>query len=80
MKIPVRPGEPPKDAVLMNVERSDERWNTYELDDGSIIKFRAVVAEIWRVEGEYDAQGNPVYVVKAQNITDVTAPESVKRK
>lgn len=64
----------------MDVVRADERWNVYELDDGSVIKLRAIVSEIWRVEGESDQLGNPVYVIKSQNVTDVTTPENVKRK
>lgn len=79
-KLPAGPGQPPKDAVLMNIQRNDERWNVYELDDGATVKLRTLVTEIWRIENEFDAEGNPIYVIKSKNVTDVTVPDNLKRK
>lgn len=78
-KVSVKPGEPPKDAVLIEVTKPDEKWSIYELDDGTQLRMRTIVTEVWRVENEYDADGNPMYVVKAAGTMSVIAPENLKR-
>jgi len=78
-KISLGPGLPPQDAELMEIIKSDEKWNVYELDDGSQIRMRSTVIEIWRVLNAYDGDGNPAYYIKSQNITSVTAPDNLKR-
>ena len=75
----VVPGGPQKDVVLMDILKSDERLSEYEVDDGSQIRLKTVVTEIWRVENEYDADGNPLYVVKAQGMMSVIAPDNLKQ-
>jgi hypothetical protein len=75
----VEPGNVPKPAELMEVLKSDEKWSTYELDDGTHLRMRASVMEIWRVIDEYDADGNPQYVVKAAGAMSVFAPEGLKK-
>ena len=63
----------------MEVIKSDEKWNVYDLDDGSQIRMRATAIEIWRIVNAYDSDGNPGYVIKSQNITSVTTPDNLKR-
>ena len=63
----------------MEFTKSDEKWNVYELDDGTQIRMRATAVEAWRVVNAYDNEGNPVYVIKSQNITSVNSPENLKR-
>jgi len=73
------PGGPLKNAVLVDIVESDEKICTYDLDDGSQVRLRTVVTEIWRIEDEYDAEGNPMYSVKAQGTMSVIAPEKLRR-
>ncbi len=73
------PGQPPKPAELMEITRADEKFSIYDLDDGTQLRMRAAVTEIWRVIDEFDPDGNPFYVVKAQGTMSVLAPESLKR-
>jgi hypothetical protein len=75
----VEPGQAPKAAELMEVQKADEKWNTYDLDDGTQVRLRTTVTEIWKVIGEYDPEGNPKYVVKAAGAMSVIAPESLKK-
>lgn len=78
-KIQVAPGEPPKDAELIEVQQSSEQWNQYLLGDGTVIKLKVVVTEVWRVENEYDADGNPVYLVRSKNVLAVTSPDNLRK-
>lgn len=57
-----------------------EHWNEYLLDDRTVIRMKAVVTEVLRIEGEYDAQGNPSYMVLSTNVTHVSAPEDLKKE
>ncbi len=64
--------------VDFRIERED--WNEYQLMDGSHLRLRLVLSEVLRVEGEYDAEGNPVYVAKSGNVLTVRAPDNLKKQ
>ncbi len=63
--------------VDFRIERED--WNEYQLMDGSHLRLRLVLSEVLRVEGEYDAEGNPVYVAKSGNVLTIRAPDNLKK-
>jgi len=67
------------DAEEVRIESMEEGVNSYRLDDGSVIKARNVFVEVVRLLDRYDKDGQPVYVVKSQNIVSVSAPEELRR-
>jgi hypothetical protein len=69
-----------RDGVSVEISASKEPWSEYELEDGSVIKARTVLLDCIRVEGEYDLEGNPIYVLKANGIMNVIPPDSLRRK
>ncbi len=73
------PGGPLKDVELVEVQQSTEQWSQYLLSDGSVVRLKIVVTEVWRVIGEFDNDGNPLYMVKSSNIMAVNAPENIRR-
>ena len=77
--VQAEPGQPPKPAELMEVVKADEKWSIYDLDDGTQLRMRATVNEVWRLTGEYDPEGNPKYVIRAAGSMAVLAPESLKK-
>ncbi len=79
-KIVVTQGQPPKDAELMDVVEETEPWCVYKLADGTTVKAKTVVAEIWKVDNEYDSDNNPVYVLRGNPMLSVIAPPELKRK
>ena len=69
------------EGVEVPVEVSNERWSELTLEDGSVIRIKAVVLSVVRVEGRYDQDGNPMYVVKSGITTAVaSAPETLRKK
>lgn len=78
-KIVVRPNEPPKEAELIEIVSSNEPWNNYLLADGSTVRSKFVLSEVWRVIDEFDKDGNPVYVLSNSGIINVHAPDNLKR-
>ncbi len=67
------------DATEVDFETRKEDWNEYQLMDGSTIKMKLVMAEIFRVEGRYDNEGNPIYVLKSKNVLIVRSPDDLKK-
>ena len=57
-----------------------EDWNEYDLEDGSNIRMKTFVTDIIRLEGEYDSDKNPVYVVKSGSILVAKSPENLRKK
>ncbi len=68
------------DAETVDVTQSSERWNEYLLDDGTILKVKLVLTNVYRVEGQYDADGNPVYILQSTNVVSTNAPTDLQKK
>ncbi len=79
MKVQIQTSAGPKDAERVEIETRDETTSTFRLADGSEIRMRVAVTDILRVDGEYDGEGNPVYIVKSQNVVSVFSPENLRR-
>jgi len=76
-KIPYKGRE--VDAIEVEFQTRKEDWNEYQLMDGSTIKMKLVVSDIFRVPDEWDNEGNPVYVVRSNNVLVVRAPDNLKK-
>lgn len=68
------------DATLVPVTSSQEQWSEYILDDGSLLRLKTVVTEIYKIDEVYTAEGDPVYQVKSKNIASVITPEELKKR
>ena len=68
------------EAMLIDTMQASEQWSHYLLEDGSTLKVKIVVTKVFRIDDEYDAEGNPVYIFQSTNVTSITSPESLKRK
>jgi hypothetical protein len=77
-KIPTPAG--PADAEVVGFRSQSEEFNQYLLDDGTVLKLKIVVTEILRVDGQWDAQGNPAYLVQSQQVVSVDAPDHLRKE
>ncbi len=68
------------DATEVEFQTRKEDWNEYQLMDGTVIKMKLVVSQIFRIDGRYDNEGNPTYQIKSTNVAAVTSPDTLKRK
>ena len=68
------------DATEIEFQTRKEDWNEYQLMDGTVIKMKLVVSEIFRIEGMYDEAGTPVYQIKSTNLPVVKSPDVLRRK
>ena len=69
-----------REGITVDVVSSKEPWAEYELQDGSRIKAKAVLVDVIKIEGEFDQDGNPAYVLKANGMMSVDAPAALRRK
>jgi len=69
----------PVEGTELGFRSSGEYWNEYLLDDGTVVRLKVVVMEAYRLDGEYDPDGNPQYVVKSSNLMVVSAPDELRR-
>ena len=72
-KVPYKGQNVDGDDVTFTVVKED--WNTYQLHDGTEIRVRLIVHQVVKIPGEVDEQGNPVYVVRSNNVLVVKPAE-----
>ena len=58
----------PADSVDLITE--NETWNEYTLSDGTVLRMKTIVTEVWKIRGETDNDGKPIYVVRSNNIVN----------
>jgi hypothetical protein len=75
----IGPDDKPYEGLYIPVRESHEVWNEYILEDGTVLRMKLVVTEVYRIEGLYDNDGNPVYQVKSSNVVAIRPPDSLKR-
>ncbi|MHB8154951.1 MAG: hypothetical protein ACYDFR_02730 [Candidatus Omnitrophota bacterium] len=79
-KIKINFGGEEVEAFPIDINQTNECWNQYLLDDGTVIKMKLVATKVLRVDNKYDQEGNPLYIIQSTNITSVNAPENLKKK
>lgn len=79
-KMPIGPEGRPVEAELIDVQSSQEHWNQYLLGDGTTLKLKVVATEVWRAVDQFDAEGNPLYIVKSGNVLVINAPDELRKK
>lgn len=68
------------DAEVIEFEPDREQWSTYILQDGTALKIKAVMAEVLRLHGVFAPNGDPIYMVQAQQIVHVNAPDALRKQ
>jgi hypothetical protein len=67
------------DAVEVPVRSSQEHWNDYLLGDETVLRMKLIVTAVYRIEGIYDAEGNPIYHIRSGNVASASPPENLKK-
>lgn len=71
-QIPIQ-GQGLVDVTEVGFRSTGEYWNEYLLDDGTVARIKLVVANVFRVDGQTDNKGQPVYMIESTNITSISA-------
>jgi len=64
---------------VVDIVESDEKWNTYTLEDGTVLKVKQVVVQAGRsidkpIPG---SNGEPLYHVKTQTLVTAVVPNEL---
>jgi hypothetical protein len=66
-------------AELLEYTTRAEPWAEYELEDGSQIRIKAVLAQVFRVVGHFQPNGDPVYGLQVGNLPVFTVNPTLVR-
>lgn len=69
-----------REVTVCTFQTGGEHFSEYLVDDGTVIQMKPVVTEILRIDGMYDANGNPAYVIQSTNVTAVSSPDELKQE
>lgn len=78
-RVKIQLGGAQREVEVIPVNAQQETAATYLLADGTTLSMRTVVVQVYRVPGQFDAEGNPAYVVKSQNIVTAQSPDSLRK-
>lgn len=59
------------EAETVGFSPIDEHWSTYKIDDGSIVRLKLVVSDVFRLPTKDPITGAPQYIVRSSNIVSV---------
>lgn len=59
------------DAEEVDFLTRKEDWNEYQLVNGTVIRLKVVVTDIFRIPGETDQEGKQVYQVRSTHVVGV---------
>lgn len=68
----------PVSGTKVEYDIDKEDWNVYKLSDGTILRFKTVVSDIVRLDGIFNNENDPVYLVKSGNIINTNVPMELK--
>lgn len=68
------------EGTVMPFQTGGEHWNEYIVEDGSLLRVKLVATEVIRLDGQYDQEGNPVYILNSTNVMVVAAPDELRRE
>jgi hypothetical protein len=68
-----------QNTTEIEIVEAKERWSEYRLADGTILRLRPVMIAVFRADGQYTPEGDPVYNMKSTLITDVRGPGSAAK-
>ena len=65
------------EAEPIGFRSSGEHFNEYLLDDGSVLRIKLVLTEVWTGKDVYDLGRNPVYYVRHSQVTAIDVPDDL---
>jgi hypothetical protein len=69
------------EGVDVPIKNSSEPWTEVLLEDGTVMRLKQIIVQVVRIDGKYDDQGNPVYIVKAAPaVSVVEVPDALRKK
>lgn len=78
-KVPLPNGQT-ADGLEVTIKETTERWSEVTLEDGATLRLKPNVLSVVRIDGQYDPEGNPLYVLKSNQVMMVAnVPAHLRR-
>lgn len=75
------PASPLREGTEVLVAESSEKWSEFTLEDGSVLRVKASLSSVIRIDGEFDNEGNPAYVLKMQpQVAVISVPDRLRQR
>ena len=68
------------EATEIGHRSSGEHWNEHLLDDGTVVRVKLIVTNIYRVDDGYNDKGEPVYMIESNNVVSISVPQELKKQ
>ena len=89
--IPPRPAASPTVSVQLgydpkgpsepvDIVSSRDGWSEYALADGTVIRAKGVVLDVKKMVGQFNAEGEPIYVLQLTVVNQARVPEELKKR
>jgi hypothetical protein len=73
------PEQPKSSGQRVEIVQSNEPWTVVQLADGTQLRMKTVIADVFYVPGVYDKDGNPTYNIRASAVFVVDAPARLRK-
>ena len=74
-KVQMNIGQNRVEAEAMGFDQIDEAWSRYRLEDGTIVKLKVVVSDVFKLPNPDPVTGLPQLVVRSSNVMSVEPPD-----
>jgi hypothetical protein len=71
--------DPKGPAEPVDIVSSKEGWSEYTLVDGAVIRSKGVILDVKKMIGQYDADGDPIYILQLTIVNKVRVPGKLKK-
>ena len=68
------------DAEQLEFAAEQEPWAAYKLDDGTVAKFKHVLAKAYKLTNQFLPNGDPVYIFQAGAVASLEVPENLRKR
>lgn len=72
--------DPKGPSVPVDVVSSKEGWSEFTLEDGTVIRAKAMLLDVKKMVGQYNAQGEPIYLMQLIMANQALVPDKLKKK
>ncbi len=64
----------------VDIVSTKEGWSEFALEDGTIIRAKAVLLEVKKMTGQFNAEGEPIYQMQIIMANQARVPNRLKKK
>jgi hypothetical protein len=69
----------PAKARPVEILKSEEKWSVYTLANGTKVRMKPVVADVLFVPGEFNPDGEPLYITRAGLMISTKSPAKLRK-